>query len=175
MVIDLLCDRTMEAKAMKAKDLMTTDVKCCAEYNTLNTAAQMMWENDIGCAPVVDKEGRAIGMLTDRDICMGAYIQGVPLTAALVTSVMSKEVFSCTPEDDISAAEKLMKEKQIHRLLVLDAKGHPVGVISLHDIAREGARETEMRMARQVSDAEITGLVAAVCAPRHRIIQAQAA
>ncbi len=160
---------------MKAKDLMTTDVKCCAEYNTLNTAAQMMWEHDIGCAPVVDKEGRAIGMLTDRDICMGAYIQGVPLTAALVTSVMSKEVFSCTPEDDIAAAEKLMKEKQIHRLLVLDAKGHPVGVISLNDIAREGVREAETRTARQVSDAEITGLVASVCAPRHRIIQAQAA
>lgn len=160
---------------MKAKDLMTTDVKCCAEYNTLSTAAEMMWENDIGCVPVVDKQGRAIGMLTDRDICMGAFFQGVPLTGAQVTSAMSKEVFSCTPEDDIAAAENLMKEKQIHRLLVRDAGGHPVGVISLNDIAREGAREAEMRTARQVSDAEITGLLASVCAPRHRIIQAQAA
>jgi len=160
---------------MKAKDLMTTDVKCCADYNTLNTAAQMMWEHDIGCVPVVDKDGRAIGMLTDRDICMSAHFQGVPLTGAQVTSAMSKEVFSCAPEDDIAAAEKLMKEKQIHRLLVLDDKGSPVGVISLNDIAREGVREAEMRMARQVSDAEITGLLASVCAPRHRIIQAQAA
>ena len=160
---------------MKAKDLMTTDVKCCAEYNTLNTAAQMMWEHDIGCVPVVDKEGRAIGVLTDRDICMGAYIQGVLLTGALVTSAMSKEVFSCAPQDDVAAAEKLMKQNQIHRLLVLDAGGHPVGAISLNDIAREGAREAEMRTARQVSDAEITGLLASVCAPRHRIIAAQAA
>jgi CBS domain-containing protein len=160
---------------MKAKDLMTTDVKCCAEYNTLNTAAEMMWEHDIGCIPVLDKEGRAIGVLTDRDICMGAYFQGVTLTGAQVTSAMSKEVFSCTPEDDIAAAEKLMKEKQIHRLVVLDAQGHAVGVISLNDIAREGAREAEMRTARQVSDAEITGLLASVCAPRHRIIQPLAA
>ena len=160
---------------MKVKAIMTTEVKCCAEYNTLNTAAQMMWEHDIGCVPVVDKEGRAIGVLTDRDICMGAYFQGVPLTGALVTSAMSKEVFSCMPEDDIAAAEKLMKQNQIHRLLVLDAGGHPVGVISLNDMAREGAREAEMRTARQVSDAEITGLLASVCAPRHRIIQAQAA
>ncbi len=137
--------------------------------------AQMMWEHDIGCVPVVDKDGRAIGMLTDRDICMSAYIQGVPLSGALVTSAMSKEVFSCTPEDDIAAAEKLMKEKQIHRLLVLDAKGHPVGLISLNDIAREGAREAETRTARQVSEPEIAGLLASVCAPRHRIIQAQAA
>lgn len=160
---------------MKAKDLMTWDVKCCAEYNTLNTAAQMMWEYDIGCVPVVDKDGRAIGMLTDRDICMGAYIQGVSLTGALVTSAMSKEVFSCTSEDDIAAAEKLMREKQIHRLPVLDAKGHPVGLISLNDIAREGAREAETKKAREVSDTEIAQVLASVCAPRHRIIQAQAA
>lgn len=160
---------------MKVKDIMTTDVKCCAEYNTLNTAAQVMWDNDIGCVPVVDKEGSAIGILTDRDVCMSAYIQGVPLTGALVTSAMSKEVFSCTPEADITTAEKLMKEKQIHRLLVFDAQRHPVGLISLNDIAREGARESEMKAARQVSDAEIAGLMASVCAPRHRIIQAQAA
>jgi CBS domain-containing protein len=114
-------------------------------------------------------------VLTDRDICMGAYLQGVPLTGAQVTSAMSKEVFSCAAEDDVAAAEKLMKQNQIHRLLVLDAGGHPVGVISLNDIAREGAREAEMRTARQVSDAEITGLLASVCAPRHRIIEAQAA
>jgi CBS domain-containing protein len=160
---------------MKVKDLMTTDVKCCAEYSTLNTAAQMMWENDIGCVPVIDKDGRAIGMLTDRDICMSAYVQGVPLTGALVTSAMSKEVFSCAPEADLTAAEKFMREKQIHRLLVIDAERHPVGLISLNDIALEGAREAETKKARQVSDAEISGLLAAVCAPRHRIIQAQAA
>ncbi len=159
---------------MKVKDLMSTEVKCCAEYNTLNTAAQMMWESDIGCVPVVDKEGRAIGVLTDRDICMGAYFQGVPLTGALVTSAMSKQVFSCAPDDDVAAAEKLMKQNQIHRLLVLDAGERPVGVVSLNDIAREGAHEAEAKTARQVSDAEIAGLLASVCAPRHRIIQAEA-
>ncbi len=114
-------------------------------------------------------------MLTDRDICMSAYIQGVPLTGAQVTSAMSKELFSCSPEDNIAAAEKMMKANQIHRLLVLDAERHPVGLLSLNDIAREGAHEAEMKTARQVSDAEISGLLASVCAPRHRIIQAQAA
>jgi len=160
---------------MKVKELMTPDVKCCAEYNTLNTAAKMMWENDIGCVPVIDHEGRAIGMLTDRDVCMSAYIQGVPLTGALVTSAMSKEGFSCGPEDNLATAEKLMKGKQIHRLLVLDADRHPVGLLSLNDIAREGAHEAEMKTGRQVSDSEISGLLASVCAPRHRIIEAQAA
>jgi CBS-domain-containing membrane protein len=160
---------------MKVRDLMTTDIKCCADYKTLNTAARMMWEHDIGCVPVVDKDGRAIGMLTDRDICMSAYIQGVPLTGAPVTSAMSKQMFSCTADDNIEAAEELMMEKQIHRLPVLDVQGHPVGLISLNDIAREGARETETKKARQVSDTEIAQMLASVCAPRHRIIEAHAA
>ncbi len=160
---------------MKVKELMTADVKCCAEYNTLNTAAQMMWDNDIGCVPVIDNDGRAVGMLTDRDICMSAHIQGVPLTGLPVTSAMSKELFSCTPENNIAEAEKVMRANQIHRLLVLDADRHPVGLLSLNDIAREGAHEAEMKTARQISDAEISGLLASVCAPRHRVIEAEAA
>lgn len=110
---------------MKAKDLMTTDVKCCAEYNTLNTAAQMMWEHDIGCVPVVDKEGRAIGVLTDRDICMGAYIQGVLLTGALVTSAMSKEVFSCAPAGRRCGGRKVDEAKSSPPLAGARCRGTP--------------------------------------------------
>lgn len=96
---------------MKVKDLMATNVKSCAAYNTPNTAAQTMWDNDIGCVPIVDNDRRVLGMLTDRDVCMAAYILGVPLTGSLVTSAISKPVFSCAPDDDIASAEKLMREK----------------------------------------------------------------
>jgi len=159
---------------VKVRDLMATDVKCCAAYNTLNTAAQLMWDNDIGCVPVVDQDGHVIGMLTDRDVCMAAFIQGVPLTGSLVTSAMSKEVFSCTPDKDIAEAEKLMREKQIRRLPVIDAQRRVIGIISLNDIAREGEREAEMKKTREVSDAEIARVMASVCAPRHRVIEATA-
>ena len=159
---------------MKVKDLMAIDVKTCAAFNTLNTAAQTMWDNDIGCVPVVDNDRRVIGMVTDRDVCMAAYIQGVPLTGSPVTSAMSKQVFSCAPDDDIGSAEKLMREKQVRRLAVVDAQGRLAGVISLNDIAREGDRETELKKTREVSDAEIARVMASVCAPRHRIIEAAA-
>ncbi len=114
-------------------------------------------------------------MLTDRDVCMSAYIQRVPLTGASVTSAMSKEVYSCSPGDDVKAAEKVMSDKQVHRLLILDDDRRPVGLISLNDIAREGALENEKKAVRQVSDTEIASLLASVCAPRHRVIQLQAA
>jgi CBS domain-containing protein len=159
---------------MKVKDLMATEVKSCATHNTLNTAAQTMWDNDIGCVPVVDNDRRVVGMLTDRDVCMAAYIQGVPLTGSLVTSAMSKQVFSCAFDDDVASAERLMRDKQVRRLPVTDAQGRLAGIISLNDIAREGEREAELKKAREVSDAEIARVMASVCAPRHRIIEAAA-
>ncbi len=160
---------------MKVRDLMVTDVKSCHEFNTLNTAAQLMWDNDIGCIPVLDKDERVIGILTDRDICMATYTQGVSLTGALVTSAMSKQVFSCTPDNDLAFAEKLMREKQVRRLPVIDAQGRLAGIISLNDIAREAERETELKRPREVSDSEITRVLASVCAPRHRVVAAHAA
>jgi CBS domain-containing protein len=160
---------------MKVSELMARDCKCCPEHSSLNTAAYMMWEHDVGCVPIVNQEQRIVGMLTDRDICMSAYLQGVLLKDASVTSAMSKEVFSCRPDDDIATAEKLMREKQVHRLPVVDLEGRLVGLISLTDIAHEAAEETEMKTPRQVPDAVITQLVASVRAPRHRAVQAQAA
>jgi len=124
---------------------------------------------------VVDKDGHVIGILTGRDICMAAYTQGVPLRGALVTSAMSKQVFFSAPDSDPAFAEKLMREKQVRRLPTLDAQGRLVGIISLNDIVRAGERETEMKRPREVSDAESASVIAAVCAPRHRIIAAQAA
>ena len=159
---------------MKVSELMTTQVKCCENYNTLNTAAQMMWDNDIGCVPVVDRGRHVIGMLTDRDICMAAYLQAAALSGSLATSAMSKQVFSCAPDDDVAMAEKTMREKQVRRLPVIDAQGHLAGIISLNDIARAAEREAELHRPRTINDAEIARVMASVCAPRHRIVQATA-
>ena len=113
-------------------------------------------------------------MLTDRDVCMSAYIQSAPLTGVSVTSAMSKQVSSCRPEDDLASVERLMREKQVHRVPVVDAQGRLAGIISLNDIAREAAQESQTKKPREVSDAEIASTIASVCAPRHRIIEAQA-
>ena len=153
---------------------MTTNVRCCAEYCTLNSAAEIMWNHDIGCVPIVDHEGRIIGMLTDRDICMATYLQGVPLTSASVTSAMSKEVFTCSEGDDASKVEVLMREKQVHRLPVVDADRRPIGIISINDLAREASHEAEVGQPRQITDSEVACTVASVCAPRHRIVEVHA-
>jgi CBS domain-containing protein len=63
---------------------MTQNPKTCGPSDTLNRAAQLMWENDCGCLPMADEGGRPIGMITDRDSCMCAYTRGLPLTGLQV-------------------------------------------------------------------------------------------
>src|ERR1039457_4424774 len=119
---------------MKGGDLMTKKVKACHQHDSLNRAAQLMWENDCGAVPVVDSDSKVIGMLTDRDICMAAYTQGVALVEASVGTVMSRNVCACNPSDNISAVAEQMRERQIRRLPVIDKAQRLVGILSISDI-----------------------------------------
>jgi CBS domain-containing protein len=65
-----------------------------AGADDLAAAAAVMWDHDCGCVPVVDSENRPIAMLTDRDVCMAAYTQGLPLRAMSVSSAASKGIFT---------------------------------------------------------------------------------
>ena len=107
---------------MKVSDLMTKEVKACHPHDSLNRAAQLMWENDCGAIPVIDSDAKVIGMLTDRDICMAAYTKGIALVEASAASVMSRNVSVCNPGDNISTATERMREHQIRRLPVVDEK-----------------------------------------------------
>ena len=119
---------------MKVAELMTDEVRACSIHESVNAAARIMWENDCGCAPVVDGHGRLAGMVTDRDICMAAYTQGLPLEAIPVERVMSAKVVSCSRTDNLETAHRLMRSHEIHRMPVLDSRGRLVGILSLSDV-----------------------------------------
>jgi len=85
---------------MKVRDLMAYEVAACRPTDSLNIAAHLMWEYDCGCVPVVDRENVVVGIVTDRDICMGAYTQGRSLHVISVQEVMGRPVISCEPDDD---------------------------------------------------------------------------
>lgn len=121
---------------MRVEEIMTKNVEACRPDDTLNTAADIMWQADCGCVPVVDGQSkRVIGMITDRDICMAAYLSGQPLQALTIEGAMAKTVHSCSPQDPLSVAERMMREGQIRRLPAVDDDGQLMGIISLSDIA----------------------------------------
>jgi len=144
---------------MKIANLIQRPVISCTVHETLERAAQLMLDHDVGCLPVIDEEGHVAGMITDRDICMAAYSHGVPLRAIGTATAMSRRVFSCTEADDVADVERIMAEHHIHRMPVIDAQGHPVGIVSIDDIAR-AARTGG------VSAAEVVSTMADVSAPR---------
>ncbi|HJS73352.1 MAG TPA: CBS domain-containing protein [Vicinamibacteria bacterium] len=121
---------------MKVEELMTTDVGACRPFDSVDRSAKVMWERDCGSVPVVDQEGRAIAMLTDRDICMAALTQGRPLGEIHVSSAMSRRLWSCRPQDDVKEAEQTMRAHQVRRLPVIDPDGKLVGLLSISDLAR---------------------------------------
>ena len=148
---------------MKVKDIMSTNVRKCFMSDSLATGAQLMWDHDCGCVPVLNEHAQLVGMLTDRDISMAAFFQGVPISGIKVSAVMSRQLFDCTSDDDLSVAERIMRDKKVRRLPVLNEEGRLVGLLSLSDIAR-GADEEYARGAanRYVTDAEVARLAADV-------------
>ena len=147
---------------------MTREVKACGPNDSLNRAAQLMWENDCGFLPVVsvDGDGRVIGVITDRDACMAAYTQGRPLTDIPVSAAMAHEAISCRAGDGISQAESQMRDNQIRRLPVVDAQGRLAGIISINDIAREARREAASGGRKEVGQQDVAETLAAICQPR---------
>jgi CBS domain-containing protein len=75
-----------------------------------------MWEDACGSVPVVDEQFKPVGFLTDRDICMAAHTQGAPLHALRVQTAMARRIVSCSPEDDITDAARVMRENGVRRL-----------------------------------------------------------
>lgn len=152
---------------MKVKDVMTTNVRTCFMSDSLATAAQLMWDHDCGCVPVLNEHGRVVGMLTDRDICMAAFFRGAPIAGIQVSAVTSGQLFDCTSDDDLSAAERIMREKKVRRLPVLNEEGRLVGLLSSSDLARRADEEFARGAGnRDVSDAEVARLAGSVSRPR---------
>jgi len=88
---------------MKAKELMTRDVATCRPEDPMAAAARIMWERDCGIVPVVDGDGRPVGVVTDRDLCMASFTRNEPLSRMPVRDAMAKKPFACREEDDEGA------------------------------------------------------------------------
>jgi CBS domain-containing protein len=146
---------------MHVKELMQRPVVVCAIDASLNDAARLMWEHDLGSIPVVERDGRLAGIITDRDICMAVYTQGLALAAVPVTTAMTANVLCCHIDDVVETAEQLMREGQVRRLPVLDNDGRPIGVLALNDLARLAASARRSGIER-----ELIQTMAAICTPR---------
>jgi len=119
---------------MKIKDIMTRDPEVVAPENTLRQAAEKMQAIDTGIMPVCTND-RLVGVITDRDITLRATAEGLDPFATQVADIMTDELVTCFEDQDVEEAERIMRDKQIRRLLVLNRNKDLVGIVSLGDIA----------------------------------------
>lgn len=126
---------------MDIATVMTRDILTCSQNDTLEGAARAMFEHHCGILPVTDEEGRAVGVITDRDICRAAYIEGQALTEIPVWAAMSTTLVAASPSASLDDVAELMQSCQIRRVLVVDDEQRAIGIVSLADLARPFARD----------------------------------
>jgi CBS domain-containing protein len=149
--------------AMKVKDVMTAGAKTCMPETSLADAASLMWENDCGALPVLDVEGKVVGMVTDRDICFGATTKNLAPSEVSVGEVITGKVFACGQDDDIRDALKTMRRERVRRLPVLGDGGTLEGVVSMNDMALKAEQQSNGR-APELSYADVIETYKAICA-----------
>jgi CBS domain-containing protein len=125
---------------MKIRDVMTSDVRTIAPTASIQDAARLMAETDVGALPVANDE-RLLGMLTDRDIAVRAVARGLGPDAT-VREAMSDEIKYCFEDDDVEDVCENLADQQLRRLPVVDADKMLVGIVSLADLAKHGESDS---------------------------------
>jgi CBS domain-containing protein len=124
---------------MKANTIMTAPVASCGPDTTLASIIRTMRQSDCGVVPIVNERGEAIGIVTDRDICLALGAHDVAASTLTAQGVMTQPVVSCAPDDDCFSVLITMEQRRIRRLPVLGSGGVLLGIVSLDDIVKRAA------------------------------------
>jgi len=118
----------------KVRDLMTKAVICCGQQSDLSEVATLMATHNCGVIPVTNENGKLVGIITDRDICLILAESGSDIIGYQVENCMKTDLHTCHPEDNVNMALKTMQTAKVKRLPVVDQNHIIKGIISLNDI-----------------------------------------
>ncbi|RGC68912.1 Hypoxic response protein 1 [Micromonospora sp. MW-13] len=120
----------------RVSDVMTKQVVYLSAETTLDEAARVMKESDIGDVVVTDGASLA-GMLTDRDIVVRAVAERSDPASTTIGSIITREVVMIEQHSTAGEAASLMRERGVRRILVCDNERKLVGIVSLGDLAMQ--------------------------------------
>jgi CBS domain-containing protein len=139
---------------MQCNEIMKKDVAKIGLSDTARTAAELMSNRNLGFLPVTDEQGKVVGTITDRDLAVRVLAAGLEPSTS-IDSVMTKEIVTCEPNDDIEKAQQQMEHYQKSRIIVCDENGSLRGVISLSDFATVASAQRFGDTVRRVSAREV--------------------
>lgn len=122
--------------AQSLREVMTPNPISLSDSTPVLDAAQTMRDSNIGDVIVLDQSDGLCGIVTDRDIVVRVLAEGKDPQATSLSEICSSEVLALSPNDAVGDAVKLMREKAVRRLPVVES-GKPVGIVSIGDLAIE--------------------------------------
>ncbi|MDD4715164.1 MAG: CBS domain-containing protein [Oscillospiraceae bacterium] len=120
---------------MQVQELMNSNVVSITPEESASLAARLLTRHNVGSLPVCSNGQQMRGIITDRDIVLRCVAGENDPQATPVREIMSKDVVTITPGEDVRKAASLMAHHQIRRLPVVD-NGRLVGMLSLGDMAK---------------------------------------
>ncbi|HEY0523535.1 MAG TPA: CBS domain-containing protein, partial [Stellaceae bacterium] len=124
---------------MEIREIMSRDVRTASPTQTLQDAARIMADHDVGALPVCDEGVGLVGMITDRDIALRGVAERLDPKRTTVGTAMTDEVYFCFEDDAVEDVAEQLAELRIRRLPVLDDAKRLVGIVSLKDITTAAA------------------------------------
>ncbi|MFE9020969.1 CBS domain-containing protein [Streptomyces sp. NPDC007808] len=118
------------------RDVMTTDPATVEPQTSVQAVARMMRDEDIGAVLVTEGE-RLRGLVSDRDLVIRAMAEGSDPDRTTVAEACSEDLVTVGPDDDLIVAVRVMREHSVRRVPVVDRESHPVGIVSIGDLAIE--------------------------------------
>jgi CBS domain-containing protein len=131
------------------KEVMTSNVRACEPRSSVYDAAKLMAKEDVGPIPVVE-DGRLVGLVTDRDIVLRVIAEGRDPKSTTVGEIASRDLVTVSPDEDLDDALKLLAERQVRRLPVVDGD-RLVGIVAQADIARLGKDKKTGEVVEEIS------------------------
>ena len=119
---------------MQCAQVMKHDYEYVTPADNIHTAARKMRDRGVGFLPVCDHDRKPVGTITARDIAVRVAAQDSRPSNVGVQDVMTTELVTCSPNDDLRVAEERMASAKKSRIICLNDAGQLVGVISLSDV-----------------------------------------
>lgn len=141
----------MRKRTVRIEQIMTPHVETIASQAPVRDAAEIMRRLDVGALPVQD-DGNLKGMLTDRDIAVRLVAEGKDPSGTRVEEVMTSQVFTCSPQDDVRKVELEMERNKVRRIIVVDQQNRAAGIVSLGDIAVHLGKQEGGEVLEKVSE-----------------------
>ena len=135
---------------MKVRSAMHKGAEWVAPDTPISAIAQKMKKLDVGSIPVGEND-KLVGMVTDRDITCRALTNGRDVSKVTARDVMTKGIVYCMDDEELDDALRIMEQKKIRRLPVINEKKRMVGMLSLGDISHAASHELSGELMTAVS------------------------